>query len=514
MKSKSKNIEWHIVILPLLIIAVLAGLIFAFPDQSANTIEYLRNFFVNKLGFCYTLLGLFILGVALVLAFSKYGNIQLGKMERPLYSNLKWGAMIFTSTMAADILYWSLIEWVFYFDANPEGLAEYNIIQQQQWSSTYPLFHWGPIPWAFYVLPAVAYAYRFFVKKKPKESLAHACEPLLGDKIHKLPGKIIDIFAVVGLLAGTATTFSLTTPLLSKVIANVFHIEYSNTISVLILILIAVVFTVTVLYGMKAISHLATVCVIFFVALLAIFFLCGPKIYIIESGISGIGNMLNNFLSLSTWTDPLRATGDGIQGFPQNWTIFYWAYWIAWFVATPFFIANISKGRTIRQTILGALGFGMAGTFTSFITFGNYGLFQQTSGKLDVAAMVESGMDNADIILEIFKQLPSSIHTLTLIVLMLAMVAFYASTFDAITLVMAGFCTKNLKEGEMPSKKLRCYWSFIFLILPIALIWAQSTLSALQTFSIIAAFPLGIIMLLIVFSFFKELKNHKEAKKE
>ena len=120
MKTKNKNIEWHIVILPLLIITILAGLIFAFPEQSANTIEYLRNFFVNKLGFCYTLLGLFILGAALILAFSKYGNIQLGKMERPLYSNLKWGAMIFTSTMAADILYWSLIEWVYYYDANPQ----------------------------------------------------------------------------------------------------------------------------------------------------------------------------------------------------------------------------------------------------------------------------------------------------------------------------------------------------------------------------------------------------------
>lgn len=512
MKTKNKNIEWHIVILPLLIITILAGLIFAFPEQSANTIEYLRNFFVNKLGFCYTLLGLFILGAALILAFSKYGNIQLGKMERPLYSNLKWGAMIFTSTMAADILYWSLIEWVYYYDANPQGLPEYTIIQQQQWSSTYPLFHWGPIPWAFYILPAVAYAYRFFVKKKPKESLAHACEPLFGNKINKLPGKIIDIFSVVGLLAGTATTFSLATPLLSKAVAEVFHIEYSNTISVLILIFIAVVFTVAVLYGMKAISHLATACVILFFALLAIFLIFGPKIYIIESGISGIGNMLQNFLSMSTWTDPLRATGDGIQGFPQNWTIFYWAYWIAWFVATPFFIAKISKGRTIRQTILGALGFGMAGTFTSFITFGNFGLFQQTSGKLDVASMVQNDTAPADIILQIFGQLP--IKNVALIVLVLAMVAFYASTFDAITLVMAGFCTKNLKEDEMPSKKLRCYWSFIFLILPIALIWAESTLSALQTFSIIAAFPLGIVMLLIVFSFFKELKQHKEAKEK
>lgn len=509
MKSKSKNIEWHIVILPLLIITILAALIFALPDQSAKTIEYLRNIFVNKLGFCYTLLGLFILGAALVLAFSKYGNIQLGKMDRPLYSNFKWGAMIFTSTMAADILYWSLIEWVYYYDANPQGLPEYTTIQQQQWSSTYPLFHWGPIPWAFYILPAVAYAYRFFVQKKTKESLAHACEPILGNKISKIPGKAIDIFAVVGLLAGTATTFSLATPLLSKAVSEIFNIEYSNTISVVILICIALVFTIVVLYGMKAISHLATACVVLFFVLLAIFLIWGPKIYIIESGISGMGNMFQNFFSMATWTDPLRATGDGVQGFPQNWTIFYWAYWIAWFVATPFFIAKISKGRTIRQTIIGGLGFGMAGTFTSFITFGNYGLYQQTSGKLDIVSMVAEGVAPADIILEIFNQFP--IKNVALIVLILAMVAFYASTFDAISLVMAGFCTKELKEDEMPSKKLRCYWSFIFLILPIALIWAESTLSALQTLSIIAAFPLGIIMLMIVFGFFKELKQHKDV---
>ena len=107
--------------------------------------------------------------------------------------------------------------------------------------------------------------------------------------------------------------------------------------------------------GMKAISHLATICVVIFAVLLGIFFLFGPKIYIIETGISAIGNVVNNFFHMSTWMDPLRLSGSGGTGFPQDWTIFYWAYWIAWFVATPFFIARISEGRTIKQTILGGL---------------------------------------------------------------------------------------------------------------------------------------------------------------
>lgn len=203
--------------------------------------------------------------------------------------------------------------------------------------------------------------------------------------------------------------------------------------------------------------------------------------------------------------DPLRLSSTGGSGFPQDWTIFYWAYWIAWFVATPFFIARISEGRTIKQTILGGLTCGLLGTYTSFVTFGGFGLYQQTHGIVDVAGQLAAGISPSHVILQIFDQLP--VTNIALFVLIIAMILFYASTFDAITLVVAGYSEKDIQKAAEPRKSLRIFWSAVFLLLPIALLFSESTLSMLQTLSIVAAFPLGIIMIIIVYSFFKDLKK-------
>lgn len=505
-KNKS-NIDWVITVLPLLIIGGLSVLLMSFPQQAQAAVASLKNVLVNELGFFYICLGLAVVLIAIGTAFSKYGKIQLGKLEKPRYSTFSWGAMIFTSTMAADILYWSLIEWSYYYNASPFGMESMTLAQKQDWASSYPLFHWGPIPWAFYILPACAYGYMMFVKHRKRQTLSEACRPILKQQADKGLGRVIDIFAIVGLLSGTATTFSLATPLLSEAIGRLFHIEPTVVTSILVLVVVGAVFIFAVLKGMKAISHLATLCVIVFVILLGIFFVCGPKIYILETGITAIGNVANNFFSMATWMDPLRLSGAGGSGFPQDWTIFYWAYWIAWFVATPFFIAKISEGRTIKQTILGGLSCGLLGTFTSFIVFGNFGLNLQTSGKADLAGMIAGGAAPAKVILQIFEELP--VTEIALVVLIIAMVAFYASTFDAITLVVASYSEKKLDGDKEPRKKLRAFWAVVFLLLPIALLFSESTLSNLQTISIAAALPLGIIMIMIIVSFFKELKSGK-----
>jgi len=503
--TKEKTTDISVLLFPLFIIAFLASLLFLFPERTQFVIGELNNFFVNRIGAFYIVAGLFVLVCCIVIAASKYGTVKLGSLEKPKYSGFKWGSMIFTSTMAADILYWSLIEWGYYYSANPTGIGELNIVQQQQIASTYPLFHWGPIPWAFYILPAAAYSYMFYVKKSQRQTLSEACRPLLKGKIDKGLGKVIDVVSIVGFLGGTATTFALATPLMTNALNRLLGMSADKSLTIAILLVNGAVFTLAVLFGMKAISRLAIACVVIFTTLLAYVFFLGPSRFIIESGVSGIGNMINNFIGMSTWTDPLRLTGDGVSGFPQQWTIFYWAYWIAWFVATPFFIAKISEGRTIRQMISGAFFYGIAGTFTSFIVFGNFGLYQQVTGKVDAAAMLNEGAAPSEVILSLLEQLPA--HNIVFFLLVIAMIAFYASTFDAITLVVAGFCQKSIKPDEYPSRRLRAFWAGVFIILPIALIWSESTLTMLQTVSIIAAFPLAIIMLIIIFSFLKELKS-------
>jgi BCCT family betaine/carnitine transporter len=503
MKDESTDIS--ILLFPLCIIIFLAILIFLFPDGAQLVIGVLNNFFVNRVGVFYIVAGLFVLLCSLFIAASRYGNIKLGNLEQPKYSGFKWGSMIFTSTMAADILYWSLIEWGYYYSANPSGAVELSVVQRQQIASTYPLFHWGPIPWAFYILPATAYAYMFFVKGSHRQTLSEACRPILKDKIDKGLGKVIDIVAVVGFLGGTATTFALATPLMTNALNRLLGISADKSLTITILLINGIIFTIAVLFGMKAISYLALACVAVFIFLLSYVFFLGPSRFIIESGVSGIGNMIQNFIGMATWTDPLRATGDGVSGFPQQWTIFYWAYWIAWFVATPFFIAKISEGRTIRQMISGAFFYGITGTFTSFIIFGNFGLYQQVNGKVDAALMLANDIAPAEVILKLLEQLPG--YNFVFLLLVIAMIAFYASTFDAITLVVAGFCQKSIKADEQPNKKLRAFWAGVFIILPIALIWSESTLTMLQTVSIIAAFPLAIILLIIVISFLMELRG-------
>jgi BCCT family betaine/carnitine transporter len=503
---KSASINYHVLLFPLCIVVFLAGLIFFFPQRAQMIIGSLNDIFVNRLGFFYILTGLIVLSGCIFFSCTKYGNIKLGNIDKPKYSNFKWGSMVFTSTMAADILYWSLIEWVYYYQANPTGALYLSDAEHQIVASTYPLFHWGPIPWAFYILPATAYAYMFFVKGAVRQTLSEACRPVLRDRADRLFGKLIDIISIVGLLGGTATTFALATPLITDAVNKLLGISYGKGLTVIILLLIGFTFTIAVLLGMKAITKLAIICVLLFLFLFTFVFVLGPTKFIIESGIAGTGNMLQNFISMATWTDPLRLTGDGRSGFPQQWTIFYWAYWIAWFVATPFFIAKISEGRRIRELIGGAFFYGIAGTFTSFIVFGNFGLYQQVTGKVDTVHMLEQGIPPSKIILAFFDQLP--LTNIALVLLILAMIAFYASTFDAITLIVAGFCRKKLFYDQYPEKKLRVFWAGVFIILPIVLIWSESTLTMLQTISIISAFPLAIIMLIIIFGFYKELKKH------
>lgn len=506
MKDKKirGNIDWFSTVIPLLGVLILGGIFMALPNKSALVLSYIRNLLGNDLGLYYLILGLGIFLCTMGIAFSKYGKIKLGNIEKPEYSSFNWGMMIFTSTMAADILFYSLCEWAMYANESYlEGLGGV-----QKWASTFPLFHWGPIAWSFYIILAVAFGFMLHVRKKNKQKFSEACRPLLGKRVDGALGKIIDLIAIFALIAGTATTFSLATPLLSEAISYIFGISSGTGLTIVILLIIALVYTLTVWFGMKGISKLANYCSYLFFALLLYFLIGGNEArYILETGFSAIGNLVQNFVGMATATDPLRESL-----FPQNWTIYYWAYWMVWCVATPFFIGKISKGRTVKNTILGAFGWGLAGTFTSFIILGNYGLAQQMKHGLDITSIIETGNYSLGI-LEVFKTLP--LPKVGLLLLAVTMIAFYSTTFDALTMVISSYSYKKLDVSEEPNKKVRVFWAIIFIILPIALIFAENTLYSLQSVSIIAAFPIGFIILLIIISFFKDANKYiEECKKK
>ena len=491
------QIDWISIVVPFLGVGILCLIFMIMPEQSTVILQTIRSFLGDECGIYYALTGVGIFACTIYIAFSKYGKISLGR-EKPLYSSFTWGTMIFTSTMAADILFYSLIEWALY--ANETHIEAMGGIQK--WSSTYPLFHWGPIAWSFYIVLAAAFGFMLHVRGCEKQKFSEACRPLLGCKVDGVWGKIIDLIAIFALIAGTATTFSLATPLLSAAFSRVSGISAGRVGTVIILLLTALVYTLTVWFGMKGIAKLASWCTYLFFLLLIYFLVFGGEtVYILETGFSAIGNLAQNFIGMSTWMDPLRE-----NDFPQNWTLYYWAYWMVWCVATPFFIGTISKGRTIRNTILGGYGWGLAGTFTSFIILGNYGLAQQVKHGQDISGFIAEGGAYAEAILKIFETKP--LERFGLFLLVVTMIAFYSTTFDSITMVVSSYSYKKLPAGEEPDKRIRTFWAVMFILFPIALIFSDSSMYHLQSVSMIAAFPIGFIILLIIACFLKDVKKY------
>lgn len=498
-KRERGKIDWMITLLPFGSIIGLSILFFLIPEQSNMVLCQIRYVLGDTFGVYYLAIGLGTFLLSIYIAGSKYGDIVLGEQnEKPKYSFFEWGSMMFTAGLAADILFYSFSEWILY--ASDRHIAELGSIQD--WSSVYPIFHWSLIPWGFYLVLAVAFGFMLHVRKRGRQKYSEACRPILGKQTDGMIGRLIDLLAVFALLAGTATTFSLATPLMSTVINELFNMELNRTaVTIVILILTCIIYTYSLLCGFGGIQFLAKACIYMFGFLLMFVLLFGGETrYIIETGFSALGRMIQNFFELATFTDPQRTTS-----FPQNWTIFYWSYWMVWCVAAPFFIGSISRGRTVRQTIFGGYGFGVGATIASFVVLGNYSLGKQMSGTVDLLAVYSQTGDLYEVIISIIRTLPCA--QFVLLLLLATMVAFYATSFDSIALIGACYSYHRLEENESPHRLIKLMWCILLILLPIALVFSDSSMNNLQSVSIIAAFPIGLVIVLIIVSFMKDMSK-------
>ena len=254
LKTADKSrIDWMITLVPFILIMGLAVYLFIFPEQANGVIGQVRFFFGDTLGSYYIIIGIGVLIVSLFLSFSKYGNIVRGEQnEKPQYNFFTWGSMMFTCGLAADILFYSFAEWTMYA-TNPH-IKEMGSIME--WAGVFPLFHWSFIPWAFYLVLAVAFGFMLHCRKRDKQRYSEACLPVIGEKhAHGLLGRVIDLFALFALLAGTATTFSVATPLMAEIIVTLFGISISRTaVTIIILLITCAVYTYAVLHGFKELA--------------------------------------------------------------------------------------------------------------------------------------------------------------------------------------------------------------------------------------------------------------------
>ena len=490
--------DLSLTLLPFLCFFALAGAMFFFPEKTRSIIAQARFFFGDTLGSFYLILGFGIFLLSLYLMVSDYGKIVLGPPgEKPKHSFFTWGATMFTCGLAADILFYSFAEWILY--ASDPSLSVSG--HAQEWASVYPLFHWSFIPWSFYLVLAVSFGFMLHVRQRSKQRFSEACRPILKEKADGVLGRIIDLFALFALLAGTATTFSVATPLMSEIILTLLPLPVSRKfLTVLILLLTCTVYTYAALPGFRGIHLLAKICIqLFFLLLAAVFLFGGEAKFIVENGLQSLGAMMQNFISLSTTTDPLRKTH-----FPQNWTIYYWAYWMVWCVAAPFFIGSISRGRTIRQVIGGGYLFGVGSTLVSFLVLGGYGQALEYKKIADFLTPFQNGADLYRVILKMMETLPFS--SLFLLITLLCMICFYATSFDSIAYTAACYSYRRLEEGAKPRKRVIFLWCLLLIVLPVALVFSDSSMQQIQSVSIIFAFPIGIILLLVIYSFLKDVR--------
>ena len=260
------------------------------PKQSNEVISQIRFLLGDTFGTYYLVIGLGVFLISLFLAGAKDGKSVLGGQdEKPKYSFFAWGSMMFTAGLAADMLFYSFSEWILY--ATYPHMAELGSIQD--WASVYPVFHWSLSPWGFYLVLAVAFGFMLHVRKRDRQKYSEACRPILGKHTDGILGRLIDLLAVFALIAGTATTFSLATPLMASVINVLFGVELNRVaVTIIILIITCIVYTYSLLHGFKGISILAKACIYLFFGLLAFVRLFGGEArYIIETVFSALGRL-------------------------------------------------------------------------------------------------------------------------------------------------------------------------------------------------------------------------------
>ncbi|ELI6448443.1 BCCT family transporter [Photobacterium damselae] len=468
-----------------------------FPKEGAEWIAIAKSFMTDKLGFLYLGLGVAAFFFMIYIVFSDIGQIKLGDPdEAPEFKTASWAAMLFCGGIGASILYWGAIEWAYYYQSPPFQL-EPGSEEAVRWAATYGIFHWGPIAWSIYLVPALPIAYFFYVRKQPVLKVSAALMPVIGEaRSHGWVGKLVDVLFIFGLLGGGATTLGLAAPLITEGVNYLFGVPKTTETQVVVLLICTAIFAYSAYAGMeKGIKLLSNINFWGALGLLAFILICGPTIFMLETGLDSLGRMLSNFFVMATWAEPFGGYGSFADThFPQDWTIFYWAWWLVFAPSMGLFVARISRGRTIKQMVTGSIFFGSMGCFLFFMILGNYGLSLQLSGALDVVGILNAeGATKA--IFSILEQLPFS--TFVIAAFTVLCLIFTATTFDSISYILASVVQNNVTEEPMRWNRL--FWAFALSFMPSVLLF-MGGLSTLQTAAIVGGLPLLVIAVMLMVS--------------
>ena len=464
-----------------------------FSSESAVVFARLQNWLVVNVGWYYILVVAIFFAFIVYLALSRFANIKLGPDDsKPDYSYQSWIAMLFSAGVGIGLLFFGVAEPVTHFAQPPSGEALTVGAAKNAMLFTY--FHWGFQAWATYIIVGLSLAYFAFRQGLPL-TIRSSLYPLIGEKIYGPIGSAVDVFAVLGTMFGVATSLGIGVTQVNAGLNYLFGVAISPEVQVLLIAAITVMATLSVITGLNGgIRRLSELNMVLAIFLLLFVLLSGPTAALLGAFVQNVGNYLGNFVPLTFNVyayEPNEWIGD--------WTLFYWGWWISWSPFVGMFIARISRGRTIREFILGVLFVPAGFTFLWLSVFGNSALFlelSETGGEITSAVL--SDMPTA---LYVFlEHLPFA--TVICLLATLLIVTFFVTSSDSGSLVIDIITSGG---NENPPVWQRIFWAISEGVVASVLLLAGG-LGALQTAAISSALPFSIVMIFICVGLYRALQ--------
>ncbi len=437
-----------------------------------------------------------LLGLCLYFAFSRYGKLKLGGPNATKeFSLFAWFAMLFSAGMGIGLLFFSVAEPISHFINPPVEITDQGTRANKAMIYTY--LHWGLHAWGIYALIGLALAFFAFSKKLPL-SIRSVFHPLLGDKIHGPFGDVIDILSVVPTLFGLATSLGFGAQQIGAGINYLFGLENSIELQVTLIVLITIAATVSVVLGLdKGVKVLSVLNIRLGMVFLVVLLFLGPTLFILNGFVQTTGGYLQSLLQIGTHTGNF-AGGE----FQRDWTLVYWAWWISWSPFVGMFIARVSRGRTVREFVLGVLLVPTLLTFIWLSVFGGSALFLELNGIGNIADAVSEDISTAMFVM--LEEFPVDILTSFMGIVLVT--SFFVTSSDSGSLVIDSITSGGKLDAPVGQ---RIFWALSEGGVAATLLIGGG-LTALQTAALTAGLPFAIILLIMCYSLYKGLKEEWE----
>ncbi|MGP4062269.1 glycine betaine uptake BCCT transporter [Halobacillus sp. H74] len=479
----------------IMLVLVVIGVVW--PDGLESVTTNVKDFIAQKLGWYYLIVVTLFTIVCLTFLITPLGRIKLGKKgEEPEFSRPTWIAMLFSAGMGIGIVFWGTAEPISHYAiSSPTG--EIGTDQAIKDAMRFTYFHWGIHAWAIYGIVALVLAY-FNFRHGHAGLISATLRPIIGAKAAEgTVGKVIDILAVIATVIGVATTLGFGAVQINGGLSYLFDIPTGILVQFIIVAVVTVLFMISAWTGLgKGIKILSNANMVLAGLLFLLVFIMGPTMFILNLFTNSIGSYVQNLPIMSFRIAPLDQE---TRAWINDWTIFYWAWWIAWSPFVGVFIARVSRGRSIREFVFTVLIVPSVIGFLWFSTFGG------TAISLEHHAVdTISSLATEESLFGVFSNIP--LGWIASIVAMMLIATFFITSADSGTFVLGMMTTGG---SETPGTSIKLTWGVLLSATALALLYTGG-LQALQNTMIIAALPFSIIMLLMVISFIKAI--YKEGR--